>query len=412
MKLATGQRRLTVASVALAALAGCDPGSVTLFQPLQDSGPASPVVEVTLLLPDGSPAPESLVHYLRVEPFDYKWHAARTDDSGRLTLELSPGFLYWLAGEYDGGFHGTFGGGQRVWVEKGDSLEVVIPLRTPRTTGVAISEVAIGFPFSGETGGQAYQLGQYIELANLGEEVVYLDGMLVGRAYHWWTNTEQYGHHRCADTESMRNDPDGIWSQTMWRFPGSGTEHPLLPGEAAMIAVVAADHRPVHPSLLDLSAARFEFGWPGYADNPSAANLIRLGPSESTGLGAVDPFWFVASPTDFDALPEALDPGAGNGNAGSAPQPHRRVPREAIQDVAFLWNDNTGSYSGILPSPPCTDPVHVSFDAIPGGFQKSNDLYRSRQRRRVTVEGRSILLDTNTSQVDFMLAERTPGWLP
>jgi hypothetical protein len=412
MKPATGQIRLGFTVISLAIVAGCDPGSVALFQPLQGAGPASPVVEVTVLLPDGNPAPGALVHYLRVQQREYEWEEATTDESGRLKLALSPGFLYWLAGEHDGGVLGTLGGGKRVWVEKGDSLEVVVALRPPRRTGVAISEVYMGIPSSQETGGQPYQLGQYIELANLGQEVVYLDGMLVGSVYYWWINGEQNGHHRCADTESMRNDPDGIWSESMYRLPGSGTEHPLLPGEAALIAVVAADHRPVHPSLLDLSAARFEFGWPGFADNPSAANLIRLGPSERSPFGAVNPFWFVASPMDFDALPEALDPGAGNGNAGSAAQPHRRVPREALQDVAILWYDNTGAYSNIAPSPPCTDPVHISFDAIPGGFKKGNELYRSRQRRRVTVEGRSILLDTNTSQVDFILAERTPGWLP
>jgi hypothetical protein len=107
-----------------------------------------------------------------------------------------------------------------------------------------------------------------------------------------------------------------------------------------------------------------------------------------------------------------LDPGAGGSFSGAEPQPYRRIPKEHLEAVAFLWMDSSGAFTGVVLSPPCTDPVHASFDAIPGGFQGSGDLYRSRQRRRVTVAGRSILLDTNTSYADFVLAERTPGWLP
>jgi hypothetical protein len=290
-----------LAPLALVAGASCDPGSVTLFQPLQDSGPASPVVEVTVLLPDWSPAPESLVHYLRFDRSDFKWETASTDAEGRLVLKLQPGWLYWIAAEHHDVTRGVLAGGERLWAADGDSLEVEIRLNAPRTSGVVISEVYMKFPETWETGGQGYQFGQYLELSNLGEEVVFLDGMIIGKAYDWWFNGAQHGHHPCAVTEPMRNDPAGIWSPAMWRIPGSGVEHALLPGEAALIAVLAADHRHIHPSLLDLSAARFEFGWQGYADNPSAANLQYLGPSpgrEFTSFGGVVPFWFVASALD------------------------------------------------------------------------------------------------------------------
>jgi hypothetical protein len=210
----------------------------------------------------------------------------------------------------------------------------------------------------------------------------------------------------------MRNDSAGVWSIIMWRIPGAGTDHPLAPGAAAVLAFAAADHTRIHPSMLDLSDAEFEFGLKGVADNPAAANLELLGPQvpgavARTSLSIIDALWFIAAPGDVATFPKAFDPGFADRKVE-----YWRVPRELLLDVAYIWWDPTGSCCIPWDPVPCHDPVHPDFDRLPGGFVSEFDLYHSAQRRSVVIDGRRRLLDTQTSAVDFIMAERTPGWLP
>jgi len=275
---------------------------------------------------------------------------------------------------------------------------------------IVISEVYLQLPAPWEIGGEVYPYSEYLELANNADQTIYLDGMLVGMGYTWWEDGSRWGHHACVDTETMRHDSAGVWSPMMWQIPGTGMEHPLAPGAAAVLAVAAADHTGIHPSTLDLSGAEFEFGLPGVADNPAAANLEWLGPHApgevaGTSLGLVDALWFIAAPAEVATFPKAFDPGFVDRKIE-----YWRVPRELLLDVAYIWWDDTG---GVLWDPvPCHDPVHPDFDRLPGGFVREFDLYHSAQRRSVVVDGRRRLLDTQTSAVDFTMAERTPGWLP
>ena len=260
-----------------------------------------------------------------------------------------------------------------------------------------------------ETGDTYYYYSKYIELANNSPAPLYLDGMLIFTAYAWWYDAGVAGHHRCEDTATMRNDSLGVWSEVIWQIPGSGSEHPLGPGEAAVLAVSAADHTAIHPTLLDLSGARFEFGVSGVADNPAAPDLIWHGPKPPTSsdFSLIHMYWGVASPGDVDSFVSRPDPGA----TGRVDE-YRRIPADLVEDVSFVFWDRTGSYSQAPPRPACDHPVHPTFDRLPGGFLLESEIEFSGQRRSVTVNGRSLLLDTNTSWVDFMKAERTPGWLP
>ena len=63
----------------------------------------------------------------------------------------------------------------------------------------------------------------------------------------------------------------------MLRFPGSGTDYPLAPGHAALVAKEAIDHSAISPWQPDLSHADFE--WPVGVNNPDVPNLQDIGPS-------------------------------------------------------------------------------------------------------------------------------------
>lgn len=73
----------------------------------------------------------------------------------------------------------------------------------------------------------------------------------------------------------------GVYARKALAFPGSGGEHPILPGEVKVVATSAIDHTPVHPDLFDLSSADFEIRGP-LADKVCRSNDV------SSGLKAVE----------------------------------------------------------------------------------------------------------------------------
>lgn len=383
-----------------------------VFIPPTGSTGSGASIEVTVVRPGGEPAAGAVVHFQRLDTREANWRTATTDASGNAMLApVRSGSLYWVAAEQEDPEWSVLGGGGKVYAPQSGSTELEIQLFTPRTVGLVISEAYLNAPPNWETGGTFYEGSKYLEVANNGDELVYLDGMLIGKVYDNWSDNSRYGHSRCEDTVVMRRDSAGVWSRTFWKFPGSGGEHPLAPGQAAVLAVLAADHRQIHPTMLDLSGADFEFVRPGYADNPAAPNMISVGPYSPWEFGSpffgYNGFWFLSGAGDPESFPIAANPGT---MAGQPPMWYRRIPAEILHDVAFIWQDQTGSP---LDDPiPCVDPVHPDFDRIPGGFVRSDDLEFSAQRRRITVDGQPRLLDTNTSMIDFVKAPRRPGRLP
>jgi hypothetical protein len=387
---------------------GCDPGEVTVSRPSL-TGVSGHVLDVRVVR-DGEAVEGADVRHVRVDVRDMVWAEGSTDSAGLARFEDVSGFL-WVIAEWEGADGRIWGGGEKIRMPGSGDASLDVPVFPPRRGGVVISEIYMQAPDAWETGAFYYQYSKYIELANNSDRTVHLDGMVLGKAYTLWSLASSWPDV-CADNEAVRNDPEGVWSHVHWRIPGSGTEHPLAPGEVALIAVIAADHREIHPTMLDISNAHFEIGLADVADNPAAPNLEWLGPRlfRNSMLLLNRTFWLVADPLEVSELPTYDDPTGVLG--GNAPQPLRRIPAESIQDVAFIHWDQTGGYSQSPPWTPCRDPVHPSFDRIPGGFLTGNHLLVSAQRRRVTVDGRSVLLDTNVSAVDFHRAERTPGWLP
>jgi len=402
------QRNVLVCIAAAALAGGCDPGGVTLVE-IGESPVTGGTLAVRVVDGEDAPVAGARVRHVRVRDYSHRHGEGTTDADGSYEIRgTDRGSLYWIAAEAGDAEHGIVAGGTHVRIGPGVE-EVTIMLQPPVRSPVVISEVWMNGPDVWETGNQNYEASKFIEVANNSDAPVYLDGMLIGKGYSRW---HEYSWHTfCADTGVMRVDPDGVWSHTMWRFPGAGTDYPLAPGEAAVIAVSAADHRDVHPSLLDLSGARFEFFTAGGADNPAAGNMVNVGPwSPSTiehEFSWGNMHWFVARPGDVASFPEMHNPGASSGVMN-----YRRVPAELLLDVAVIFFDNTGEYMPIPPRPICDEVVHRSFDAVPGGFFPRQPITASAQRRRVEVNGERFLLDTNVSLIDFKMAERRSRTLP
>ena len=121
-----------------------------------------------------------------------------------------------------------------------------------------------------------FNWGSYIEIYNNGDSVAYLDGMYL--AYTSWLAQHTAGWADCAAPEysGARNDSLRLWVIGGVRFPGSGNEYAIPPGDARVYATDALDHRTASGStnFPDLARAHFEhFATTADTDNPLAANV-------------------------------------------------------------------------------------------------------------------------------------------
>lgn len=103
--------------------------------------------------------------------------------------------------------------------------------------------------------GAVYFRDQFYELYNNSSSVIYLDGL-------YFANLTP---GRASTTLPVWPEADGnkyAYAERVWRFPGTGTDYPLQPGESCVLAQFAANHQldqynPASP--VNTSIAEFEF---------------------------------------------------------------------------------------------------------------------------------------------------------
>ena len=373
--------------------------------------PADSALADSLGWQDGVPGVE--IQFLRNGTVE--WLTTTTDSTGTASfLNVLPG-LYRLFGGRTlteaeasavGGVIRAFGDGRTVRI--GQSGEVELQLLADRPGSLVISEVGVGFPLSFEVPGGVTPSGhQYFEIHNQSANTLFLDGKMFGVSH---AATRNQSFLPCTATEVVRTDPEGIYARWFVQFPGSGAENPIGPGEVRLVAVEAIDWTPVHPTLPDLSNADFEIG--GRANNPAVPDMLEMGPDgfDLPRLGGQSWTYILTEPLEVENLPVVWRDF--NGRA------FFRVPKEQIIDAVALkriWAPSDAEFV------PCVPMVQRDFDRYEGGFidfgvSVSDAALRSLQRKvlRISPDGRKILMNSNTSAVDFGIGRvpRTPGWIP
>jgi len=305
-----------------------------------------------------------------------------------------------------GGAIRAFGDGQTFDLNSDTDLE--LRLYADRAGDLVIGEIGAVLPPPWETGGGGYRDGMFVEIYNNSNEILHLDGLVIGVAYN---NYQDYTHTSCSVSQPIRVDPTGLYSFRALRFPGSGAEYPIAPGEAKVVAQSAIDHRPVHPLLLDLRGADFEIGPEegGNVDNPAVPNMQDVGLYPWTA-GILIPngemYFLAESVPDFKDLPIAM--------RGTNGQAHVKIPTESVLEAAgfyALWPDQD------LRAPPCIPYAAKVFERYEGGLYEIGEGVtspgESLQRLFLRTEGgRRVLRNTNTSAVDFAFAPQSPGDVP
>jgi hypothetical protein len=248
--------------------------------------------------------------------------------------------------------------------------------------------------------GGTYRLG-FIELYNNSDTVIYLDGKLVGDglllAIDGATET-------CVSREAVRNNPAGLSARDIQRFPGSGRDFPLQPGELVTVATEAIDHTQFGSTLLDLSRADFEFDAPEGADNPHVPNMINVSLRRH--------FQGINFPANYSApfVAEAVDVAGLETRTTPNGVEYVIIPGQRILDVMAHRHRAYPTLSRL-----CDELVHRNFDrleapVIPSGWGDGGSV----QRRIVGFrdDGRAILQRTRTSALDAFYGPWTPFELP
>jgi hypothetical protein len=330
-------------------------------------------------------------------------------DSGTVTLDQLAGGLYvvdavrWLtdaerallpAGDDAVGFVA------RVRLHTASaSARMPVRLVASRRRGIVISEWkgdAIQAPNT-----EGYFFSGFLRLYNNVDTTVYLDGLIVGSGL---ASQYDYPNFPCSGYLTYALDPLGVWANWFHQLPGRGTDHPLPPGETAVLATDAIDHRPLYPIGLDLSQAHFEFyAGGGDVDNPEVPNAVDVGLRPNPlGHGL---FWsilgkvvWVARSFDLATMQTQIIPGGAVWG---------RIPANALLDVMAIKTAWQGSQY-----PECPWLVHPSFDQqavqLLGGPVADDTLAYRRRRLPFSIDGWPVLQHTRASAWDFTVAPRDP----
>ncbi|MCG8468813.1 MAG: DUF4876 domain-containing protein [Gemmatimonadetes bacterium] len=366
--------------------------------------PAAGSIASTLGWSGGVPGAEVRIHRFET---DFSWTTVVTDENGFANFPTS------ISGRYRVAAFRPFTASERqvtgsdiLALGAGDFREVGVQTQVDLVPGVTsphglvISEIYATAPSPAEV---QYDFHMFFEVYNNSDRVLFLDGVLFGtmQGIPQWSGTAP-----CAESEPFRSDPGGVWAHFLHEFPGSGSEHPIGPGEVRLVALDAIDHSTIDARFPDLSGADFELFGPGDVDNPDAANVGEVGLEPYfSGHGLryfISHTLFLAAPRDVTSFETGILQAFG--------EEFVRVPAAAILDVISTLEDDALEDQRMEW---CDEFVHPSFDQLGGGFIKhQTDLGLSVQRLVVDASGQRILQDTNTSAVDLIKAPYTPGWIP
>lgn len=240
---------------------------------------------------------------------------------------------------------------------------------------IVISEIyACGAPGAG-----LYWHDKYMEVYNQTDTVVYLDGIIVAVVY-----SSSYLGQNYVD------DPEYVHSKNVWIFPGNGNDYPLQPGEFAVCATDAIDHRVNAPQSVDLSKVKFEFYKPDAPDidNPDVPNMIMIyQPSGFDWLIGGEQGAIVIAKMPLDSLKWFGD--------------QLLIPYRYVLDGVEYLKDPTKLENKIL------------NHSIDGGGTGGIQFYTGKSMERIAleIEGKMILKDDNNSSVDFVVIPKpTPEY--
>ena len=254
-----------------------------------------------------------------------------------------------------------------------------------------------------QSSGNQYLGDGYVKLYNNTDHVLYADGLA-------------FVESKFRSTQSYKFSPDlknqAMTVHAVYVIPGSGTDHPVLPGQSLTICDTAIDHRVSNENSFNLSDADFE--WYDESTVPSQTDI------DNPEVPNMDK-WYCDTKSIFILH-----------NQGFTSFALARIPvskQEFLTDYYYTYNYTLYLPSGTfpmsgdgfkIPNQWIVDGVNCSVEsdrkwnvlpaAIDAGWtwcgrmsSDSDRFFKSVRRKMLylTADGRRVLKDSNNSSLDF-----------
>lgn len=334
-------------------------------------------------------------------------YSAKANTDGRVAFNAEPG-IYRITAQlhhYTEDAEYLFNGGrENIYLTSSRNASpdsIIIPMASSKLSFIIIKEIYYSCCY--DNTGKQYIKDNYISLYNNSDETVWLDSLCIGTVAPLVGNVISPWLTYCPDSLPI--------CFIGWQFPGTGNDHPLLPGETTTIATNAVNHtgdKYNHPNSVDLSKADWAFYHPSltqedidYSKGVTPLNMFIK-------IGSLKSYTFTISGSGFVLY---RIPGMSAEKYAANPRHIRREPPQYTK-MEYL----------MIPIDWALDCVDCVEDATKQGFKRfpswldaepawqPSGKYSARSlHRKVAGEknGRIIYQDSNNSANDF--EERIPA---
>jgi hypothetical protein len=274
-------------------------------------------------------------------------------------------------------------------------------------TGTAFSPLLFkeifyaGTKYTTSTGGTAnYFRNQFYEIYNNSQLTVYLDGI-------YFANLTPTTATKTLPVWPTEDGSKYAYAERIWKFPGTGTQYPLLPGESVIVSQFAVNHKlPIYcpESPVDCSGSEFEFNMnnANFPDQP-ADDMIHVYYNGKSEKGTIPQYLttvFGGAYVIFK-VPEgvAYDP-VGNTTlqtknlATTSTTLYAKIPVEYLLDVVEAVDNEAAIQNKRVPATLDAGATYVGATY--------NSLSVTRKTIGANADGTPIIQDTNNSTNDFI----------
>lgn len=267
-------------------------------------------------------------------------------------------------------------------------------------SGFVIQEIFFTGTVTAEN--KQYTGDKYFVIYNNSSETLYADGLVIAQSEFLTTQKRDYS----PDVMSQ-----AVAVAAVIRIPGSGKDHPVLPGKSILIADDAINHKEFNAGSVDLRKADFEiFNQDSDdIDNPQVSNMENTFERMVFHNRGFTSYVLARLPNGTDDFLSNQQYNYNynlivNGITYPMDQQSYKIPNDWIIDAVNL--SVQASFQWIV-----TDPSLDMGWTFCGKLASDKTRYGKSVRRKVlstTAEGRVILKDTNNSSLDFE-AEAKPS---
>ncbi len=245
-----------------------------------------------------------------------------------------------------------------------------------------------------------YFRDQFYELYNNSEDqVIYLDGIYFASLHPTSATT----------TLPVWPDEDGenyAYTDRVWKFPGTGTDYPLLPGESCVISQFAANHQlPQYntnsPANGSLSEFEFNMNNSNFPDQP-ALDMVHVFYNGQAAMGSVPQYltsvfggaYVLFKPLQGDVYDPVGDPTLSTTNlASTSSKRYAKIPIAYVIDAVEAGHNESMLTAKRMPAA-----LDKGMTWVGASY---NSLGVARKKTGEHADGTPILQDTNDSTNDF-----------